>query len=145
MSHLTFTRTASSGFPAGTPVAGHTTPSVGTTTMTLTETSSLAVSPSPPSVGAESGAGAAAAGAGGASAEPERLVLRLHRTQARLRRLEKQRQNDLRVEWEEGVVDNEHLNRKKSKSTLPRMHVFIVHCHHLSPLLDTCNTLLTYS
>jgi hypothetical protein len=48
---------------------------------------------------------------------PEVLVLRLRRTDARLRRLAKQQAGQLNVEWDESVVDNEHLNRKKSKST----------------------------
>jgi len=46
---------------------------------------------------------------------PEVLVLRLRRTDARLRRLAKQQAGQLNVEWDESVVDNEHLNRKKSK------------------------------
>lgn len=128
------TRTAT----AGTPVAGQTTPSSATTTMTLTATtaapaSSSLAGPAPsqqqPCCGSGDGSASDDEANAAAGAEPERLVLRLHRTEARLRRLEKQRQNDLRVEWDESVVDNEHLNRKKSKSTFITL-LFLL--HHLT-------------
>ncbi len=55
---------------------------------------------------------------------PDVLHVVLTRPLARRLRAKKQLENNLHVEWKDDVIDNEDMNKKKSKST----------CYHFSPI-----------